>query len=72
LQLRLFQTLGEISSENSSTVILPVPMDLFRPYLGTGNGSQAAAQPEARRDEEEPERLYDEAMGEVRGADEAL
>src|SRR5918994_1191396 len=35
LQLRLFQTLGEISSENSSTVILPVPMDLFRPYLGT-------------------------------------
>jgi hypothetical protein len=31
LQLRLFQTLTEISSENSSTVILPVPMDLFRP-----------------------------------------
>jgi regulator of protease activity HflC (stomatin/prohibitin superfamily) len=72
LQLRLFQTLGEISSENSSTVILPVPMDLFRPYLGTGDGYQAGAQPEARRDEEEPERLYDEAMGEVRGADEAL
>src|ERR687886_822719 len=39
LQLRLFQTLTEISSENSSTVILPVPMDLFRPYLGEANGS---------------------------------
>ena len=72
LQLRLFQTLGEISSENSSTVILPVPMDLFRPYLGTGDGHQAAAQPEARRNEEEPERLHDEAVGEVRGADEAI
>jgi regulator of protease activity HflC (stomatin/prohibitin superfamily) len=72
LQLRLFQTLTEISSENSSTVILPVPMDLFRPYLGTGNGHQAAAQPEVRRDEEEGERLYDEAVREVRSADEAL
>src|ERR687898_2800954 len=70
LQLRLFQTLGEISSENSSTVILPVPMDLFRPYLGTGNGHQRAARPEVRREEEkEPERLYDEALGETRGAD---
>ena len=72
LQLRLFQTLTEISSENSSTVILPVPMDLFRPYLETGNGHQAAKSPEVRRDEEEAERLYDEAVGEVRGADEAL
>jgi regulator of protease activity HflC (stomatin/prohibitin superfamily) len=73
LQLRLFQTLGEISSENSSTVILPVPMDLFRPYLEAGDGHRATAPPaEARRDEEEPERPYDEAIGEVRGADEAL
>ena len=73
LQLRLFQTLGEISSENSSTLILPVPMDLFRPYLVAGDGHRATAPPaEARRDEEEPERPYDEAIGEVRGADEAL
>jgi regulator of protease activity HflC (stomatin/prohibitin superfamily) len=72
LQLRLFQTLTEISSENNSTVILPVPMDLFRPYLGTGNGHQSAKSPEVRRDEEEAERLYDEAVGEVRGADEAI
>ncbi len=73
LQLRLFQTLGEISSENSSTVILPVPLDLFRPYLEMGNGHQGAARPEVRRKEEkEPERLYDEAVGETRGADETL
>ena len=39
LQLRLFQTLTEISSENNSTVILPVPIDLLRPYLGGSNGS---------------------------------
>mgnify|MGYP003577222721 CR=1 FL=1 len=45
---------------------------LFRPYLGTGNGHQAAAHPEVRRDEEKAERLYDEAVGEVRSADEAL
>jgi len=51
LQLRLFQTLGEISSENSSTVILPVPMDLFRPYLGTSNGSGDGQPPIRRRGE---------------------
>jgi regulator of protease activity HflC (stomatin/prohibitin superfamily) len=64
LQLRLFQTLTEVSSENSSTVILPIPMDLFRPYLGGANGfadRRAAAQ---RREEEGTERLYKEAMGE--------
>ncbi len=43
LQLRLFQTLTEISSENSSTVILPVPMDLFRPYLGGRTAPPTAA-----------------------------
>ncbi len=73
LQLRLFQTLTEISSENSSTVILPIPMDLFRPYLGTGDGSQSTRQPEARREEEkEAEHLYDEAVGETRGVEEVL
>ena len=56
LQLRLFQTLTEISSENNSTVILPVPIDLLRPYLGASNGSgdgQARLAQAARRIEEE-------------------
>src|ERR671933_630116 len=39
LQLRLFQTMGEIATEQNSTIILPVPIDLFRPYLGGSNGS---------------------------------
>ena len=52
LQLRLFQTLSEISSEQSSTVIVPIPMDLFRPYLGSSNGSDGSSkQPQARRRE---------------------
>src|SRR3954463_2934923 len=56
LQLRLFQTLAEISSEQSSTVIIPVPLDLFRPYLEASNGSgdgHAHQPPQARRREEE-------------------
>jgi regulator of protease activity HflC (stomatin/prohibitin superfamily) len=33
LQLRFLQTMLEISSERSSTLILPLPLDLFRPLL---------------------------------------
>jgi regulator of protease activity HflC (stomatin/prohibitin superfamily) len=75
LQLRLFQTLAEISSEQSSTVILPVPMDLFRPYLGASNGSGDghARQPQAqRREEEEAERLYEEAVGQASSEQQAM
>jgi regulator of protease activity HflC (stomatin/prohibitin superfamily) len=68
LQLRLFQTLTEISSENNSTVILPVPIDLFRPFLGEGNGYPSKP-PETQRSEEEAERLYEEAVGETRGVE---
>ena len=68
LQLRLFQTLTEISSENNSTVILPVPIDLFRPFLGEGNGYPSKT-PETQRSEEEAERLYEEAVGETRGVE---
>src|SRR5215207_8537358 len=69
LQLRLFQTLTEISSENNSTVILPVPIDLFRPYLGGSNGSSEGqvrlAQAARVREKEEAERLYEEAVGQA-------
>ena len=68
LQLRLFQTLSEISSENNSTVILPVPIDLFRPFLGEGNGYPSRP-PQTQRSEEEAERLYEEAVGETRGVE---
>jgi regulator of protease activity HflC (stomatin/prohibitin superfamily) len=33
LQLRYLQTLNEISAENNTTTIFPVPIDLFRPFI---------------------------------------
>lgn len=33
LQLRYLQTLQEIASENSSTTIFPVPIDLLKPFI---------------------------------------
>ena len=33
LQLRYLQTLNQIAAENSSTIIFPIPIDLFRPFL---------------------------------------
>jgi regulator of protease activity HflC (stomatin/prohibitin superfamily) len=33
LQLRYLQTLAEIATENNSTTIFPVPIDLFAPFL---------------------------------------
>ena len=80
LQLRLFQTLNEISSENNSTLIVPVPMDLFRPYLQIpdGSGDHHAQQPQQRsqaalrREEEEAEHLYEEAIGDRPTGEEPL
>jgi len=73
LQLRLFQTLTEISSENNSTVILPVPIDLFRPYLGEYGGDGSHRPPQVRRREErEAERRYEEAVGQARSEQRAV
>jgi len=33
LQLRFLQTLAEIATENNSTTIFPVPIDLFEPFI---------------------------------------
>jgi regulator of protease activity HflC (stomatin/prohibitin superfamily) len=33
LQLRYLQTLAEIATENNSTTIFPVPIDILRPFL---------------------------------------
>jgi regulator of protease activity HflC (stomatin/prohibitin superfamily) len=69
LQLRLFQTMGEIAVNQNSTIILPVPIDLLRPYLSGPDGSrgdyEARAQRERLKEEEEAERLYEEAVGDV-------
>jgi len=37
LQLRYLQTLNEMSSENSSTIIFPIPLDLLKPFYKKSN-----------------------------------
>jgi regulator of protease activity HflC (stomatin/prohibitin superfamily) len=69
LQLRLFQTMGEIAVNQNSTIILPVPIDLFKPFLESQNGASTYGQEvrAARLEEEkEAERLYEEAVGEAK------
>ena len=44
LQLRYLQTLSEVATENNSTTLFPVPIDLLQPFLGrTGGGGQRQA-----------------------------
>ncbi len=40
LQLRFLQTLTEVASEKSSTIIFPVPIDLFKPFLENFNNKK--------------------------------
>jgi regulator of protease activity HflC (stomatin/prohibitin superfamily) len=68
LQLRLFQTMGEIAVNQNSTIILPVPIDLLRPYLSGPDGSRVDYEARAQRErleEEEAKRLYEETVGDV-------
>jgi regulator of protease activity HflC (stomatin/prohibitin superfamily) len=39
MQLRYLQTLADISSEKTSTVVFPLPIDLIRPFLDNGKNS---------------------------------
>jgi regulator of protease activity HflC (stomatin/prohibitin superfamily) len=45
LQLRFLQTMKEISSEHNTTTFLPIPIDLFAPYMkkATGGNEQERA-----------------------------
>jgi regulator of protease activity HflC (stomatin/prohibitin superfamily) len=73
LQLRLFQTMGEIAVNHNSTIILPVPIDLLSPYLAQPEGSRGDYEARARRErqaaeeaeQQEAQRLYQETAGEV-------
>lgn len=40
LQLRYLQTLSEISTENSSTIVFPIPIELFRAFM-TGDDKKS-------------------------------
>jgi hypothetical protein len=62
--------MGEIAVNQNSTIILPIPIDLLRPYLdlsegGSGDGYTRKSPQERREEEEEAERMYEEAVGEV-------
>jgi regulator of protease activity HflC (stomatin/prohibitin superfamily) len=40
LQLRYLQTLLEISGSASTTIVFPAPIDLIRPFIERGNGTE--------------------------------
>jgi regulator of protease activity HflC (stomatin/prohibitin superfamily) len=67
LQLRLFQTMGEIAVNQNSTIILPIPLDLFKPFL-EGQNSSGEKSRTARLEDEEAKRLYEEAVADVPSA----
>jgi regulator of protease activity HflC (stomatin/prohibitin superfamily) len=50
LQMRFLQTLVEVASENNSTTIFPVPLDLFRPFF-TAELNKLQAPPKQEKSE---------------------
>lgn len=48
LQLRYLQTMNEISSEKTSTIIVPLPIDLFEPFIKKGGRAPAPMTPPAQ------------------------
>jgi regulator of protease activity HflC (stomatin/prohibitin superfamily) len=55
IQLRYLQTVAEIASENNSTTIFPLPLDLFRGFLdAAGRGASTPALPEKASGESLP------------------
>lgn len=55
LQLRFLQTLAEISTDKGSTVVLPIPMDLIKPFLEKHSDIQQSNKPENKPEGQEPE-----------------
>jgi regulator of protease activity HflC (stomatin/prohibitin superfamily) len=52
LQLRYLQTLIEVGGSENSTIVFPLPIDLIKPLLGSGDGGE---RPEQREGAERPE-----------------
>jgi regulator of protease activity HflC (stomatin/prohibitin superfamily) len=49
MQMRYLQALAEVASDQNSTIIFPLPLELLRPFLGNGRetpGAQADGRPE--------------------------
>ncbi len=70
MQIRLFQTLNEVANQQNSTIILPVPIDLFKPFMESMNGSndgytqrKSSSGNGRSSEEQDPEKIYEEAVG---------
>ena len=52
IQLRYLQALSEISANQGTTIVFPLPMDLLRPLLegDTGNGAESSERPRPERE----------------------
>jgi regulator of protease activity HflC (stomatin/prohibitin superfamily) len=51
LQLRYLQTLGDISSDQTRTIIFPLPMDLISAFIGRGDAGVTPVTPPTRDDQ---------------------
>ena len=45
IQLRYLQALSDISGNESSTIVFPLPIDMLRPFIGTGEPAAVGRQP---------------------------
>jgi hypothetical protein len=69
IQLRYLQALSDISSNQGSTIVFPLPLDLIRPLLEAGGGEAGEAAPAAEQVDEAQLRL---TPGQPEQADAAL
>ena len=74
VQLRLFQTMAEIATEQNSTIILPLPIELLRPFMEMGaassNGHKASVPRGQSVEDSKPQSAAPEASGVSVGAPE--
>jgi regulator of protease activity HflC (stomatin/prohibitin superfamily) len=74
VQLRLFQTMAEIATEQNSTIILPLPIELLRPFMEMGaassNGHKARVPRDQSVEDSKPQSAVPEASGVSVGAPE--
>jgi regulator of protease activity HflC (stomatin/prohibitin superfamily) len=69
LQLRLLQTVVEVSAEKNSTLVMPVPVELLRFFEKMAPGDSAVAADSSSEDDGQPEDLGD---AEVAAAEAAI
>ena len=66
MQIRLFQTLNEVANQQNSTIILPVPIDLFQPFMenmnGSSNNHKASNSKPSKAPSEEQSEAYEEVI----------